>query len=234
MWTGTGSLGRARIWIRRRRRRTSRPLPGQVGVRSRRSHLPTTFSRCAVQCSRSNRRQTIKSTVLFPGDRGVTGKKILALLPEGILLILDPIKVLTHQSIRVLHISYLGQDIAVGFVVLLSLVDRLVTFRHCCIAILGQLTQLGGELSHLSSDLALLLAKLVPLLPESVPFLAELPDLGDLRLVMRHPRLDVFEALYGVVPILDQVATLGVDLPTSFLGTLKGILRLRMLAAGRI
>ncbi|KAE9074078.1 hypothetical protein PF010_g24821 [Phytophthora fragariae] len=99
---------------------------------------------------------------------------------------------------------------------------------------MGQLTQLGGQLSLLSGDLALVLTKLVPLLPELVPFLTDLPDLGDLRLVVRHPRLDVLESLYGVVPILDQAVTFSVETPTSFLGTLKGILCLRMLAAGRI
>ncbi|KAE9030334.1 hypothetical protein PR002_g9906 [Phytophthora rubi] len=99
---------------------------------------------------------------------------------------------------------------------------------------MGQLIQLGGELSHLCGDLASLLTKLVPLLPELVPFLTDLPDLGDLRLVMGHPRLDVLEALYGVVPILDQAITLSVENPTSFLGALKGIFCLRMLAAGRI
>ncbi|KAE8997433.1 hypothetical protein PR002_g19037 [Phytophthora rubi] len=99
---------------------------------------------------------------------------------------------------------------------------------------MGQLIQLGGELSHLSGELALLLAKLVLLLPELVPFLTDLPNLGDLRLVMGRPRLDVLQALYGVVPILDQAVTLSVEAPASFFGTLKGILCLRMLAAGRI
>ncbi|KAE8885333.1 hypothetical protein PF010_g10086 [Phytophthora fragariae] len=99
---------------------------------------------------------------------------------------------------------------------------------------MGQLIQLGGELSHLSGDLASLLTKLVSLLPELAPVLTDLPDLGDLRLVMRHPRLDVLEALHGVVPILDQAVTLSVDTPASFLGTLKGIFCLRILAAGRI
>ncbi|KAE9010120.1 hypothetical protein PF005_g10316 [Phytophthora fragariae] len=61
-----------------------------------------------MQGSRSNRRQTVESTVPFPGDRGVAGKEILTFTPEGIMLILDPIEVLTHQSVRVLHISYLG------------------------------------------------------------------------------------------------------------------------------
>ncbi|KAE9017819.1 hypothetical protein PR002_g13291 [Phytophthora rubi] len=84
---------------------------------------------------------------------------------------------------------------------------------------MGQLIQLGGELSHLSGDLASLSTKLVPLLPELVPVLTDLPDLGDLRLVMRHPRLDVLEALHGVVPILDQVVTLSVETPASLLGT---------------
>ncbi|KAE8899530.1 hypothetical protein PF003_g16671 [Phytophthora fragariae] len=60
-----------------------------------------------------------------------------------------------------------------------------------------QLIQLSGKLSHLSGDLALLLAQLVPLSPEFVPFLTDLPDLGDLCLVMGHPRLDVLEALYA-------------------------------------
>ncbi|KAE8980971.1 hypothetical protein PR003_g24776 [Phytophthora rubi] len=156
-----------------------------------------------MQGGRSNRRQTVESTVPFPGDRGVTGKEILTFLPEGILLILDPIEILTHQSVRVLHISYLGQKITARVVVLLPLANRLVTLRYCCIPVMGQLPQLGGELSHLSGDLALLLVKLVPLLPELVPFLTDLSDFGDLRLVMRHPRLDVLEALYGVVPILD-------------------------------
>ncbi|KAE8984269.1 hypothetical protein PR002_g22997 [Phytophthora rubi] len=51
---------------------------------------------------------------------------------------------------------------------------------------------------------------------------------------MGHPRLDVLEALYGVVPILDQAVTLSVETPTSLLGALKRIFGLRMLAADRI
>nr|KAE8917574.1 hypothetical protein PF009_g32105 [Phytophthora fragariae] len=159
---------------------------------------------------------------------------MLTFLSEGILLILDPIEVLTNQPIRMLHVSYLGQKVAVRVVVLLSLANRLVTFGYRRFPILERLIQLGGELGHPSGHLVPLLTKSVPLLLEFIPLLTDLPNLGDFRLVMRQPRLDALGALHSVVPILDQVIPISVKASTSFLGALEGIFCLRVLAADRI
>ncbi|KAE9061592.1 hypothetical protein PF010_g6547 [Phytophthora fragariae] len=133
-----------------------------------------------------------------------------------------------------LHVSYLGQEVAVRVVVLLPLTDRLVTLGYRRIPILGQLVQLGGELGHPSGYLGLFLTKLIPLLLKFIPLLTDPPDLGDLSFVMGRPRVYVLEALHGVVPILDQAVPLSVEAPTSFLGALEGIFCFRVLAADRI
>ncbi|KAE9061718.1 hypothetical protein PF005_g28161 [Phytophthora fragariae] len=196
--------------------------------------LAITFSRCAMRGGRSNRRQAVESAVSLPINRGVAGEKILTFLSEGILLILDPIEVLTHQPVRMLHVSYLGQKVTVRVVVPLPFADRLVTLGYRRIPILGQLVQLGGELGHPSGYLGLLLTKLVPLLLKFIPLLTDPPVLGDLCLVMGRPRVYVLEAPHGVVPILDQAVPFSVEAPTSFLGALEGIFCFRVLTADRI
>lgn len=92
------------------------------------------------------------------------------LLLEGNMLILKLIKVLTHPLVHVLHISYMGQEIAARLIVLLPLAYCLVTLPDRGVPIVLKLIHLGGELRHLrgrlvlvSTDLVLLLTNLVPL-----------------------------------------------------------------------